>query len=279
MLVDEGAQEAMALPKRPKRVARLEEVQKRLDKTFAEDKQRILTTLDQSNGCDKSPKGFVDQKCIPLMNLLNSHPDYVTTSSCSGRISFFHTMGALSNQSHDKVKRGDELARGWVYVTHDKLSDSEMSLCVESLASDINDSGVEERIEGATQAHVGLSPSFQPPACGVLSLKCEPFVMHVQCRTMESAKSLLTAAASDSGFRNSGVTPPGARIMVAIRHAGLSLDVPITIGSTNVVRSSPEGRQYLLELLSICNEKLDENDRRLALLLSNVKRRIFPEQH
>ncbi|KAJ1967883.1 hypothetical protein H4R34_006341, partial [Dimargaris verticillata] len=35
---------------------------------------------------DKSPKGGVDVPVQPLLQLLNSHPDYVTTSSCSGRV-------------------------------------------------------------------------------------------------------------------------------------------------------------------------------------------------
>ena len=35
---------------------------------------------------DKSKKGDLDTKIIPLLNKFNSLPDYYTTSSCSGRV-------------------------------------------------------------------------------------------------------------------------------------------------------------------------------------------------
>ena len=38
---------------------------------------------------DKSPKGSVDVKIRSLVDLINSHPEYVTLSSCSGRVAMF----------------------------------------------------------------------------------------------------------------------------------------------------------------------------------------------
>lgn len=252
--------------------------QKRLDKTFHEDKQRILSNLASASACDHSPKGSVDAACVPLMLLLNGHPDYVTTSSCSGRISLFHSVG-LSGTNQDSVKRGAAQAVGWVYVTHDPVTDDDAAAICDSMCAAappvVEAETEEQRQPPASKAHVGNAPVFTVPSSGgVLSLKCEPFVMHVQCRTMDAAKALLSAAVSDAGFRNSGITPPGARIMVAIRHAGLSLDCPLVMEGVNIVSSSASGRQYVRSLLALSNEKMSENSRRIQKLFDSVSKRI-----
>jgi tRNA wybutosine-synthesizing protein 3 len=58
---------------------------------FHSRKQQILSSLtsDPSSKIDKSPKGSVDEAILPLIELLNRHDDYVTTSSCSGRIAIY----------------------------------------------------------------------------------------------------------------------------------------------------------------------------------------------
>ncbi|MBI4148221.1 hypothetical protein HY490_02930 [Candidatus Woesearchaeota archaeon] len=48
--------------------------------SFADLKANILQRKD------KSAKGEIDEAIKPLIDLINRHPDYVTTSSCSGRI-------------------------------------------------------------------------------------------------------------------------------------------------------------------------------------------------
>jgi tRNA wybutosine-synthesizing protein 3 len=55
---------------------------------FDRSKEEILRRL-QSSGCDLSPKGAVDELILPCLELINSHKDYVTTSTCSGRIAVF----------------------------------------------------------------------------------------------------------------------------------------------------------------------------------------------
>ncbi|MEK6960816.1 MAG: tRNA wybutosine-synthesizing 3 family protein [Nanoarchaeota archaeon] len=56
---------------------------------------------------DKSKKGSVDPLVLPIIDLFNSHPDYYTTSSCSGRVMVL----ALAPS-----RRKDEAE--WTYVTH-----------------------------------------------------------------------------------------------------------------------------------------------------------------
>ena len=58
---------------------------------------------------DKSKKGKIDEKIIPLINKINSFPNYYTTSSCAGRIKLFIPS---------KRKQDTKL----IFVKHDKVS-------------------------------------------------------------------------------------------------------------------------------------------------------------
>lgn len=60
---------------------------------------------------DLSKKGSVDEALIDIVNLINSLPQYFTTSSCSGRIILFE------NHLDEVQKKGCK----WLYVTHDPV--------------------------------------------------------------------------------------------------------------------------------------------------------------
>lgn len=64
----------------------------------------------QKNKLDKSPQGFIDPDIIPLLNIINKN--YITTSSCSGRITLMKG-----------VKKGEAK---WLYKTHAKASSTEI---------------------------------------------------------------------------------------------------------------------------------------------------------
>ncbi len=51
------------------------------DASFDEIKRELLSLLENAK-----EKGVVDEGVIPYLDLINSHPDYVTSSSCYGRI-------------------------------------------------------------------------------------------------------------------------------------------------------------------------------------------------
>lgn len=55
---------------------------------FLQRKLSILKEIDSSDP-DKSRKGGLDEPIIPLVTKINESHDFVTTSSCSGRISVF----------------------------------------------------------------------------------------------------------------------------------------------------------------------------------------------
>ncbi|KAG5510571.1 hypothetical protein JKF63_06868 [Porcisia hertigi] len=295
--------------------------QKQRDKEFSAHKARILANLE-TNACDLSPKGSVDVKCLPLMAVLNTHMDYITTSSCSGRISLFHSiMHNEASRTDDgtatpkpRMKRGENTALGWVFVKHSMLRPVEMLRIVRFLCGvaitpeDVAlDAAQMEKhaahmasLSDSANGHGATSPCVSPgmydgeaegklvevarssdesaalpaPTCGTVSLKMEPFVMHVECRTMEAARLLLSAALSDSGFRNSGVVPPGKKIMCGIRSAaGLGLEVPLVVDGVNHVASQ---RAYVWTLLGLANDKMESNEKKIQLLERSVAARVLP---
>lgn len=109
---------------------------------FTQKKRYILDQLAQTDAenTDASPKGTVDEHLLGLINLINLHPDMVTTSSCSGRLSVFlegeksiinhgSNRGSQQQQQQEeeeedevesREKIGGKGAGGkWLYVTHE----------------------------------------------------------------------------------------------------------------------------------------------------------------
>uniref|UniRef100_A0A0A9E695 tRNA(Phe) 7-[(3-amino-3-carboxypropyl)-4-demethylwyosine(37)-N(4)]-methyltransferase n=1 Tax=Arundo donax TaxID=35708 RepID=A0A0A9E695_ARUDO len=76
---------------------------------FAHRKAAALAALS-SPAPDKSPKGGVDAPIAPLLDVLNSHPDLFTTSSCSGRVSVLAQPQEGQGPKPKKKARGG----GWV---------------------------------------------------------------------------------------------------------------------------------------------------------------------
>lgn len=100
-------------------------------------------------------------------------------------------------------------------------------------------------------------------------LKFEPFILHVQCRTIEAAQLMHMIAVATS-FRNSGITVGRrGKIMTAVRST-LSLEVPLTHNGQLLVDS-----KYVEYVVETANSKMKENFQRLqgfhAALESEIK--------
>lgn len=108
-------------------------------------------------------------------------------------------------------------------------------------------------------------------------LKFEPFILHVQCRTLQDARTLHSVAV-DSGFRNSGITVgTRGKIMLAVRSTH-GLEVPLTHKGKLMVTE-----EYIEFLLTIANQKMEENKRRIGrfytCLQHAVKRETISNSH
>ncbi|XP_054785640.1 tRNA wybutosine-synthesizing protein 2/3/4 isoform X2 [Prosopis cineraria] len=210
---------------------------------FEKRKAATLASLS-SVEADKSPKGSLDAPIIPLLNTINQHPCFYTTSSCSGRISILSQpllKPTIDAQKPKKKARGGS----WLFVSHDPADpDSVLSLLFPSK----------------------LTPSSVSTEPSELVFRFEPLIIAVECKDLSSAQSLVSLAIS-CGFRESGIANANKRVIIAIR-CSIRLEVPL--GDTQKIMVPPEYVRYLVE---VANEKMEANRKRterfFGLLQSN----------
>ncbi|KAJ8319126.1 hypothetical protein KUTeg_004217 [Tegillarca granosa] len=149
------------------------------------------------NGVDLSRKGSVDAPIQPLIEYINNESDYFTTSSCSGRIIVFDDVKPTDPSSkgdHDIYvkKKGCK----WLFTSHDMVAHQEVVSSLDDVTGDA-------------------------------VFKFEPFVLHVQCKSLQRAQQMLGIAVA-SGFRNSGISIGNkGKILVAVRSTH-TMEVPLT---------------------------------------------------
>ena len=81
---------------------------------FDNEKKQCLLKLD------KSKKGNIDEQILPLINLINKHPDFYSTSSCAGRIMLIKPS---------KIKHDAE----WLFSSHDIIEYSDLEPYLDKL--------------------------------------------------------------------------------------------------------------------------------------------------
>jgi tRNA wybutosine-synthesizing protein 3 len=176
---------------------------------------------------DKSPKGSLDAPIADTVHIINAHADFVTTSSCSGRIALFAAASGPGRGGH------------WLLASHGTVTAEELSEALH-LRAEGGGAVVEEVVakgaavaEGAAAVVEGAAPSGVPSSSsvagseGLVTFKLEPGIMHVMCRDVGAAKWLLQVALA-AGFRESGIVlSSSAKTMLAIRSTANSLELPV----------------------------------------------------
>lgn len=175
---------------------------------------------------DLSKKGSIDSPICDLVHRINEQPAYFTTSSCSGRVCVFE-----ENNQSDVKKKGCR----WLYTTHAVCSLEDVVAAV----------------------HQSTGDAF---------FKFEPFVLHVQCRSLEDAQAVLSAAVG-AGFRNSGISiGKKGKVITAVRSTH-SLEVPLTHQGETLVSV-----QYLEYTVKLAEKKMKENLGRISRFKDNLER-------
>ncbi|TKA69864.1 hypothetical protein B0A55_08921 [Friedmanniomyces simplex] len=236
--------------------------------SFDARKAKILGELDTPDEQyeDLSPKGSVDSGIRELISEINALPQYVTTSSCAGRISAYleGTKGA---------KGGGQ----WLFTSHEAVEMPVANGAVYKLLGLENDEpAAPSEVEEARFVH----------------LKFEPMILHILTASPPAAQHAATAALT-AGFRESGITgilspspAQPATPMVAVRSSGLVFDCIIGYSSTSTTlgRGEPEisdastggdgeaprpqrivpmvSEAYLRTLLGIANQRFTTNGER-----------------
>lgn len=183
---------------------------------------------------DASPKGTIDELCLPIINVINSHQDMVTTSLCSGRVSVFLEGIKHENQIGAKGNEGR-----WLFVTHEPKS---LQNWVDSVDF-VYDSAPE--ISTLTR---------------YILFKFEPLILHVKCRDPETA-AMLFSTAMGCGFRETGI---GSNNIVGIRIL-IKLDVPIgALQNDKLVLFV--SKEYLKIITKLSLDRFTENFRKMFQL-------------
>lgn len=174
---------------------------------------------------DLSRKGSIDDPIVDLVAFINEKPNYFTTSSCSGRII------AVDNDRDGSIrKQGCK----WILTSHDTIT-------VQELKDKLH------AVEGNAV------------------FKFEPFVMHVQCRTLEDAQLMLSSGVA-SGYRNSGISVGNkGKFITAIRSTH-SMEVPLSCDGQLLVSD-----QYLEFLVGIANSKMKDNLEKIGRFFQTLK--------
>ncbi|CAK7351211.1 unnamed protein product [Dovyalis caffra] len=228
------------------------QTQKRVEKKMEFEKRKAATLSSlASSKTDKSPKGTVDTHIIPLINTINSHPSYFTTSSCSGRISILSQPKPASTPPANKKK-----ARGgsWLFISHDLADPNSLLPILFPTESTISADG---HVESETGSGTELVFRF------------EPLIIAVECRDIEAAQFLVSLAIK-CGFRESGITSANnKRVIMGIR-CSIRMEVPL--GDSDRILVSEEYARFLVD---IANQKIEANWKRTQGLLSGLRENGF----
>ena len=216
--------------------------------SFLRRKTSVLSKID------KSYIGEWDKKIISLCNKINSNKNYYTTSSCSGRVVLMIDQNKKSHNlflkiSHElisfnwlknnlnKIKNKFDSVRSFGFLpkfgNSKKLKGEHFRetnlflLKTSGSASGVFDdsrslSGNFKNSKLQIKNNSGQSKKLKTK---LIKLKCEPPILHVVCRNLESA-SLLLEKAKSSGMKHSGIHCLGRNITLEI-HSDDRLEFPI----------------------------------------------------
>ena len=256
--------------------------------SFPSLREKNLRTLYGSANNDRSPKGSVDEKIIPLVDLINRHPEYVTLSSCSGRVALFDPAGSnyndTSNDDDVQIVKGTEISgkgRGkWIYVKHD----IEPNLG-QSIIHSLKQVGKERlharhRLNSSTTTtneNNNHDNNFEPP----ITFKHEPPLLHVGAASLHAGKKLLHIAKSICAMRESGLVVTDQRVTVELRTTGTLLCLPLMIQLLEEDESSSSSislipnEEYLQSLADMADERMVQNELLLKKLYNAIQDGLF----
>jgi len=118
---------------------------------------------------DRSKKGSIDEGIRSVVDLLNTHPDYVTTSSCSGRIVLL-----------DAPLSFDKKNTSWIYLSHSIIKENLFPLLEEKENAWLKMEGmilhVKCKTMEAAETFIASARSVGFKRCGAITVKKFPVV-------------------------------------------------------------------------------------------------------
>jgi len=183
---------------------------------FDNEKKNCLNKIDKSN------KKSIDKDIEPLINLINSHKDYYTTSSCSGRILLIEKK--TDNKKDARFK----------FAEHKKANFEAIKQSLKQIPN--ND----------------------------IWLRQESIIIHVCCRNLEAATSLLKKV-RELGIKRAGIINIDKRVILEIIGTE-AMETMIARQGNMLVEDS-----YLKTLVEEANKKLERNKNKIEELYEKLK--------
>ncbi|MEM2131611.1 MAG: tRNA wybutosine-synthesizing 3 family protein [Candidatus Woesearchaeota archaeon] len=137
--------------------------------------------LEKAFSNDKSKKGEIDKQILSTINLINSHPNFYTTSSCAGRIMLVKE-GIKKNETN------------WLFVSHDYVKFRELKDIIKNIEN--------KKIEKTLPKEI-------------VWFRMEAPILHICAENLDLADSLLKIA-NNSGFRRSALLSFKKRVIIEI---------------------------------------------------------------
>lgn len=208
---------------------------------------------DIAAGNDLSPKGCIDAPILDLVQCINGHPDFCTTSSCSGRISSYINKG---------LSKGIQ----WLLVRHGTVDVNAVLSSLGPVGSpDITNSNTTTSTTNSNTAASNTTTTIVDAPEDLTVLKCEGALMHILCRDAASARRL-HGLAMTCGFRESGISLSPKKVMLAIRSTAFSLEFPIASRGELII-----GMRALTIGVHEANRRILANFARTDRLLAAIK--------
>jgi len=139
--------------------------------TFLNEKKTFLAKLD------KSKKGSIDERAIPLITTINKKDNYYTTSSCSGRVYLWQGTGKKNETT-------------WLKVSHDPITVDFLKFYSDKIDEESSKNNL-------------------------IWLRLEAFIMHIACKDINAASALLNQI--HPLFKKSCILSISNKIIVEIR--------------------------------------------------------------
>ncbi len=174
--------------------------------SFANNKKTFLSKSD------KSKKGSIDVRVVPLLETINSLPMLFSTSSCSGRVYLWRGSGKKNETE-------------WIRMSHDQIDVSFFEVANSELLGEDS----ENKSDGVKV---------------VIWLRFESSIFHVCCESMGVANALLDLARKF--YKKSSILGASNKIIVEIR-AGDIIEMPFYVGSQCVFSGD---RVWLVSLIN-----------------------------
>ncbi|KAG5513375.1 hypothetical protein PMAC_001438 [Pneumocystis sp. 'macacae'] len=217
---------------------------------FQQKKADILRKFNTRN-LDASPKGSPDEAILDLLNLINSHTELVTTSSCSGRISIYVESEIVHNIG------GKGIGGKWLMVKHEPWN------------MRAENSTILRELFGKYPLRTIDSKSSEKGR--LIHFKFEPMILHILAETISTARVFLTNALS-CNFRESGLILSKKNIVIAVRSSiGFSCPIGYLKKEQDIeFIQLLVSESYLYLLIDMANKRFRENKRRKDMLYEKI---------